>query len=439
MLRKIGLLALLIAIPMSTLVWNGQLGVAPVAARSDLNWQPCAEIAEDWDQADRVSECARIKVPVDHAKPDGRKIELAISRIKATDIGRRKGALLLNPGGPGDQATTMPAQFAKSKLGELGKVYDLVGFDIRGSGYSDKFHCAEMDVTSSAQLAPALAACAKKDPESMRAFNTETNARDMDLVRQALGEDEISFYGVSWGTSLGSVYRTLFDSHVDRMMLDSVLAPGQAMDQQRDQATAREELTRLFMAWIARHDAVYHFGGTVDAVTTAVDGLKAKTDESTFRSLLGSARADWAESAGQLAGLRDGTAPKAPPARPANSGNGLWKLDYQDGDANLMLYAFRCNEAAGLDFCAQYPFPAKHFDLVRGTSRLQLVGHRWETNTVYGWAQQMRESVGDALLTVNDDVHASFWNLPCASKGVQFFLKGSLSNDVCEGAPIREP
>jgi pimeloyl-ACP methyl ester carboxylesterase len=99
--------------------------------------------------------------------------------------------------------------------------------------------------------------CADKDPEFSKSMTTANIARDMDRIRAALGEEKISFLGNSWGTALGATYRTLFDGHVDRMLLDSVMMPGQPVDRRDDEIAARETLFHDFAAWIARYDGTY--------------------------------------------------------------------------------------------------------------------------------------------------------------------------------------
>jgi hypothetical protein len=114
--------------------------VPAVAAAEDVSWQFCSAVANGWDAGDQRSECALVPVPLDYADPAGPKIDIAVSRIKAT--GAKTGAVLLNPGGPGQSGMTMPRSIADSHAGGIGVHHELIGFDPRGVGYSADLPCA---------------------------------------------------------------------------------------------------------------------------------------------------------------------------------------------------------------------------------------------------------------------------------------------------------
>lgn len=258
--------------------------VPAVAAADGLSWQLCATVAKGWDPDDRRTECAQVAVPVDYADPGGRKIDIAVSRIRAT--GTRTGAILLNPGGPGQSGLTMPGSIADSHAGGLGVHHDLIGFDPRGVGYSADLPCPtelpdpgitdeEKAREAAERAAEANRKCVEAHPAFVRNLTTPTIARDLDRIRVALGEDKIGYYGVSWGTALGAQYRSLFDDHVDRMLLDSVMPPDLSVTAMDDgQATAGENTFHEFAAWIARYDAIYRFGTMEPAVAKALLGLR---------------------------------------------------------------------------------------------------------------------------------------------------------------------
>lgn len=448
------------------------LPVAPaVAAADDLAWQLCAAVAKGWDPDDHRTECALVPVPVDYADPGGRKIDIAVSRIRAT--GTRTGAMLLNPGGPGQSGLTMPGSIADSHAGGLGVHHDLVGFDPRGVGYSADLPCpAELpepgisDKEKAREAAERFAAanrkCVAADPAFVRNLTTPTIARDLDRIRVALGEDKIGYYGVSWGTALGAQYRSLFDDHVGRMLLDSVMPPDFSVTAMDDgQATAGENTFHDFAAWIARYDAVYRFGTTEPEVAKALLALRDEYGAS-VNDLLANPRREWAGLAKQLAAIRDGGTPVA--GKPAKSGLG-W-----DGEPHAFNHfqqtALLCTEspsprdfetvwqhrldrvkrlpvAGGYGFyeqlCVGWPLAARPWMFEKGTSPLQLAGHLYEPVTPIGWAIAMGERIGGTLMTVEDDVHGSLSSLPCADAVVTFFDTGRTTSASCAGAPIPAP
>jgi pimeloyl-ACP methyl ester carboxylesterase len=469
--------------------------VAVPAYGSQLDWRPCAKVANGWNQDDQATECAMVQVPLDYANPGGRQIKIAVTRLKATDQAHRRGVVLVNPGGPGSEGDVFPAELAATKLAPVNRYYDLIGFDIRGTGYSDKIDCLELSADNHLRPPPGLSdkerskflvdetgaaakTCAEKDLDFTRSLTTENVARDMDRIRAALGERKISYFGISWGTALGASYRSQFDGNVDRMLLDSVLAPGQAISDADDQVKASEALFRDFAAWMARYDSVLHLGRTqADVVTTVLalrDELTAHP-RSTFDgdwvdSQLLSAQANWASAAKALAAVRAGGTPSTPaaaPSRPALSGIDTRGYDggFVDGGLSFMIIAINCNDSPGQrDFeagyqhgqelarlypvggsradyarCYDWPLPAQPATLRHGVSPLQLSGHAFETNTVFGWAQQMQRTIGGSLLTVRNDVHSSLDQIACGAKGVDFLVDGVTTNGSCPGDPIPTP
>ncbi|MBP2477184.1 pimeloyl-ACP methyl ester carboxylesterase [Crossiella equi] len=452
------------------------LPLAPgTAAASPLEWRLCKDIANRWSQQDERTECAMVTVPVDYAKPDGRTLGIAISRVKAS--GRRDGVVLLNPGGPGGSGMGMPGEVLRSQAAGIGEHHDLIGFAPRGVSYSGAMACADDWTQPDPSLSPKEKArftaerdgrnhqrCVATDPEFVRNLTTATIARDVDRIRQALGEDKIGYYGISWGTALGAQYRTLFDQHVDKMLLDSVMPPALdmlAMD--RGQLTARENTFHEFTAWLARNNDVYRFGVTAPGVDKALKDLRAKQTHEldVFDDLVTSARRDWPESARRLAALRDGATRelRAPARQKTMLG---W-----DGDASgfnpFQQTSVMCNDSGSTrdfeeiwqhrlalvadlpvagpypkydDRCVGWPLPATPWRFTSGTSPLQLVGHATEEVTPIAWAREMHARIGGALLTVDDDRHGSLMDLPCAAKAVEFFNTGKTAEDSCPGAPV---
>jgi hypothetical protein len=297
----------------------------------------------------------------------------------------------------------------------------------------------------------------------------------MDRIRIALGEEKIGYYGVSWGTALGASYRTQFDAHVDRMLLDSVMSPTLDLAGMDDaQAAAGDVTVHDFAGWIARYESVYHFGATQPQVLGTLLDLRHRftehpevvgnvtIDGDAVNGFLGGPRRDWVRSAEALVILRDGGVPDLPGDRAPATG---W--DIAPTGANFFQQkALLCNESsAARDFetiwqrrqerlekyptagwagtydgmCAGWPVPVRPWAFAPGKSPLQLVGHLYEPVTPIGWTWAMRTRIGGAVLTVDDDHHGSLSSLPCASKAVDFFSTGKTSTDSCSGLPLPVP
>ncbi len=181
-------------------------------------------------------------MPLDYSNPIADTIKIALTRKPATDSANRIGSLLMNPGGPGasgiDFVRSDPKTFAN-----LNKRFDLIGFDPRGVGQSAPVRClngdaranydaldsilddpAEKDAAIQAAKAYA-AACVNNSGKVLRFVDTVSAAKDMDLIRAAVGDPKLSYYGISYGTFLGLTYAHLFPTHVRAMALDGVLDP----------------------------------------------------------------------------------------------------------------------------------------------------------------------------------------------------------------------
>ncbi|MEV6235208.1 alpha/beta fold hydrolase [Lentzea sp. NPDC051838] len=457
------------------------LSTGVAAATPALDWKPCASVAAGWDPDDQRTECVMVQVPLDHAQPGGRTIEIAVSRLKAT--GSRSGAILVNPGGPGQQGVTMPKHLAASKAAGLNVHHDLIGFDPRGIGYSTAVPCSRDETQPDPSLSAKEKArfeagrdarrnreCFDRDPDLVRSMTTANVARDMDAIRAALGESKIGYYGISWGTGLGAMYRTLFDSHVDKMLLDSVVPPVLNVTAMDDgQANAGEITFHEFAAWLARYDSLYHFGSTQTAVVQTLLDLRAEltahprtlpdgtvVDGDTVNGMYANPRKEWRGIAEQLRSIRDsGTGSRS-------TGLG-WDADVHKYDP-FPQTALLCNDSPSpRDFetvwqhreerierfpvagkftiyekrCIGWPVEGKPWELAEGTSPVQLVGHLYEPVTPIGWALAMRDKIGGDLMTIEDDAHGSLADLPCAEAAVTFFDTGRTTTKSCAGEPIR--
>lgn len=212
-------------------------------AAGQVQWGSCDPVIGDTSDIP-TARCAMVPVPVDYDHPGPAQAQLAVIRIPAT--GKRIGSLLINPGGPGASAVETVAS-----LGEvledtpIGDHFDLVGFDPRGVGHSTpELRCrtdAEFDAfrrEPMADFSPAGVAhidavnqqlarqCADRMGTAFLAnVGTASAARDMDMVRQALGEQQINYLGYSYGTELGTAYVERFGEHARAMVLDGAIDP----------------------------------------------------------------------------------------------------------------------------------------------------------------------------------------------------------------------
>ena len=188
--------------------------------------------------------CGTVSVPVDYAKPEGAQAQLAVIRIPAS--GEKIGVLVVNPGGPGASAVDTVASMGASLAGtDILRRFDLVGIDPRGVGHSTpELRCrtdAEFDAfrrEPMADYSPEGVAhiealngqfadeCAQRmGTEFLANIGTASSARDMDVVRAALGENQINYLGFSYGTELGAAYAERYPDRVRAMVLDGAVDP----------------------------------------------------------------------------------------------------------------------------------------------------------------------------------------------------------------------
>ncbi|PPS77716.1 MULTISPECIES: alpha/beta hydrolase [Streptomyces] len=209
--------------------------------RSGLSWGRCKAGADgpapssDW-------QCATLKVPLDWSKPDGETIGLGLIRAKARG-GNRVGSLLFNFGGPGASGVSMMPSYAPT-VSSLRERYDLVSWDPRGVGASEGIRCRgdkEIQAAESVDLTPDTPAeekaflkdatdfgkgCQRDAGKLLAHVSTADSARDMDRIREVLGDKRMNYFGISYGTELGGTYAHLFPKKVGRMTLDAVVDPG---------------------------------------------------------------------------------------------------------------------------------------------------------------------------------------------------------------------
>ncbi len=196
-----------------------------------------------WTACGTGFQCATARVPLDYRQPNGPTISIAVMRHQATDPAHRIGTLFVNGGGPTEQLADFDKEYTELPANVIAD-YDIVAFDPRGFGYSSAVQCFPTQSAEQSFVAPAEsfglpysqdqiaiwektwtafdATCAKTNASSglLQHDSTADVARDMDLLRQAVGDPVLNYFGVSYGTLLGSIYANLFPHNVGRMVLD---------------------------------------------------------------------------------------------------------------------------------------------------------------------------------------------------------------------------
>jgi pimeloyl-ACP methyl ester carboxylesterase len=271
---------------------HGTAVAAARAAARGIGFGTCPEAER---LPDAVS-CGTVEVPLDYADPDGRRITLTVSRGRADgEPEEYQGALVYNPGGPGASSMYFPLVAGLADWRGLGRAYDFVGYAPRGVGRSAPLTCAGPgEVDKAPSLSPAHPSeeykrerqrrakayadgCARRNGPALRHYHSLNNARDLEVLRAALGEPRLNYLGASYGTYFGALYATLFPDRVRRMVLDSAVNPSRHLIWYRsnlEQSLAFERRWADFRAWTARHHAVFGLGTTPEEVGRAYDGVR---------------------------------------------------------------------------------------------------------------------------------------------------------------------
>ena len=221
------------AVPLAAALALLSGGAAPAVAADALAWQPCGG----------PFQCASLKVPRNYADPRGPRWQLPLIRLRSSGPGKPLGTLVYNPGGPGVSGVTELRQ-RPAELEALRSRYDLVSFDIRGTaGSVPAIQCLSaaeqadiknqvsaprtpLQITTANRLAQMVAdRCQEHFSAWLPFMGTRDGARDLDRVREALGDTRLNYLGVSYGTYLGAIYAELFPERVGRFVLDGALDP----------------------------------------------------------------------------------------------------------------------------------------------------------------------------------------------------------------------
>jgi pimeloyl-ACP methyl ester carboxylesterase len=214
-----------------------------------IEWSDCNEeiqkivARQPGGDRDLSFECGRTDVPISYDEPEGATLPLFLVRAVMAGQTDRIGSLVVNPGGPGVSGADAAISMALTLPEGLLRRFDVVGFDPRGVGLSTPVECipdelkerlvaAEPRPTSAEQLDESFAltrevaeGCADEYGDALGTFNTVATARDMDRIRASLGDEQLTYLGYSYGTTLGSTYAELFPDNVRAMVLDAAVDP----------------------------------------------------------------------------------------------------------------------------------------------------------------------------------------------------------------------
>jgi pimeloyl-ACP methyl ester carboxylesterase len=247
----------------------------------------------DWSECYDYFECAELRVPIDYADLSIGTFRLSVLRALALDQERRRGSIVVNPGGPGGSGVDYAYSAEYIFSPDITARFDIVGFDPRGVAESEPIYCFsddELDENLSAdpkpdnatELAETLEEAkryAKKCLENtdyLEHFTTIATARDMDILRAALGEKKLNYVGKSYGTYLGTLYAELFPKNVGRFVLDGAVDPNISMKEQTlSQAIGFEGATDAFIKdCLSRNDCP--FTGTLAQARTTITATLQK-------------------------------------------------------------------------------------------------------------------------------------------------------------------
>ncbi|HKR68271.1 MAG TPA: alpha/beta fold hydrolase [Streptosporangiaceae bacterium] len=227
--------------------------------------------------------CADIMVPLDYAHPGRRTITIAISRLAADPSAQKVGAMIINLGGPATPVLT-DVVLARQAMGATGARFDLIGMDQRFAGRSTHMNChwnrgwlprgagrSRASFTEMVHLTRNLAhRCARFQRAMLPFAGTANAARDMDVIRGALGESKLSYLGYSYGTYLGAMYTQMFPGRAGRIVLDSAINPAHPGVAKGSNGPQREAALHEWAKFAAMHDSQYHLGSTPSQVIATV-------------------------------------------------------------------------------------------------------------------------------------------------------------------------
>ncbi|WP_370364403.1 alpha/beta hydrolase [Catenulispora sp. GP43] len=454
-----------------------------------LDWQVCDWYAHpapggpDWSQYP-VTYCADITVPMDWYDPSKGTISVRVTRVPGNDGSARRGILMVDPGGPGSDGSTLATKTAKSEPALL-SAYDIIGFAPRGVAPSTTLDCGidwskytpvadERDrspATTALQLADARLVGQSCGAAPLAPYiTTDQTIRDMDLIRALLGEPKVDYLGFSYGTWLGAWYAATFPARTDRFALDSNMDWRATIEDDYVDAWARGFDRRFevqFLPWLARHDDLYGFGATAEQAQASYDALRAAVAAQGRGSSLDLSQAQalynadgWPQWAGVLKALRAGPTQATTllpevrvPTGKANSG-AYWAVTCADtpwshdpgywvaeGDRLGAAYPLVGAESTE-EPCAFYPHTSQH-PVSPGADnlpRMLMVQDQYDPATPIEGALEDAQESDQAMVFVRDGGNHIAYDTgnACVDAHVNDYLLdgGAPTSAVCEAMPL---
>ncbi len=268
----------------------------PASAPPDAALQRFYSQRLDWESCG-AQRCATLEVPLDYADPDGEVLELNVVMRPADDTDAKIGSLAVNPGGPGAPGSDMAAHAASYFREPLLRYFDVVGLDPRGTGSSEPVDCLsddDLDAFLAGDPSPDTAAeerafvatvrglgrgCVRLSGDLASHISTIEAARDLDVLRAALGEGALTYFGASYGTELGATYADLFPERVGRFVLDGAVDP--TLDNLHDslaQARGFETALRAYVGNCVDSSDSCFLGGSVEEGLATIAALLQQVD-----------------------------------------------------------------------------------------------------------------------------------------------------------------
>jgi pimeloyl-ACP methyl ester carboxylesterase len=443
----------------------------PALPVTPVEWAPCGSL-----------QCGSVTVPLDYGHPQGQTVAIAVARHPAEIPSERIGSLVINPGGPGGSGIDdLPNELSVLTPGLLER-FDIVSFDPRGVERSSPVRCAAagggtgptgpmidpVPTTPAAQRAllgndrQFARQCDHYSGAILPYVGTVDTARDLDRIRAALGDSQLTFIGHSYGTLLGAVYSQEFPSRVRAMVLDGAIDPALTSAQYAaGQASSLETELQAFFTWCAT-DAGCSWRPVGDPTAALLGTIQQSRTQPL--SLVGGGTAGPAEIYDALlAGLESQSSwpTLAQGLAQSAAGNGTLVVHmtdrYETGgspNADLAEQAIDCVDhpvdrdpttfpglaaslgtsapvfgpllAWGLLGCATWPVPPTRAPAPvddQGSPPVLVVGTTGDPVTPYAWAVALaHELTGGALLTWQGQSHVAYFYSPCVRAAVQAYL-----------------
>jgi pimeloyl-ACP methyl ester carboxylesterase len=462
---------------------------APSAATAPPSAAPVAVPPARWSDCGKGFLCADIRVPRDHEAPSDGYLDVALLRLSATDPSDRIGTLVINPGGPGGSGVEFVRAAGESGVipPALRKRFDIVGFDPRGVNSSTAIRCID-NLDPQARLDPSpddageldelvasardyAAECAKRNDGTLPYLSTDAVARDLDIIRQAVGDEKLTYLGFSYGTLIGSLYADRFPDRIRAMVLDGAIDPALDLEQLRfGQAEGFEAALASFLDDCAAKPrcAFHEDGKTVaafDALMASIEktSLPATLDPDHRRvgpSIAGYAvlaalydRASWPTLAASLELARRGDGSLLLQIADPYQGrkpNGSYSNQHDAYTANVCLdFAAPTDVATYTDWaerlatsaphfagliayndlaCSFWPVPAQRVPgpvTAGGAPPILVVGTTGDPATRYAWAKRLADELESGVLITNEgESHTAYLTSSCVQRAVNAYLLG---------------